>query len=76
MLLREESGTDGDGRAYWMVMLPSFTVATGRLVRPSASPSVPLPSWFVVTVTVNGTFWSGSVPSPMSIEHEPEKMGH
>ena len=38
-----------------MVMLPSFTVAAGRLVRPRTRPSVPLPSWFVVTVTVNGT---------------------
>ena len=59
---------------YLIVIYPSFTVAVGKVVVPSRSPRVPVPSGFVTTTTVKGTFVSGGVPSPMSTVQLPKKV--
>ena len=55
-------------------MLPSLTVAVGRLVVPSFSTIVPLLSASAVMVTVNSTPVEAGVPSAISTEHVPENV--
>jgi len=62
------------GGRYWIVMLPSLTVAVGRLVVPSFNTIVPLPCAAGVIVTVNSTPFEADVQFPISAEPTPEKV--